>query len=209
MRFTSTGGTARAALLCAVVLATAYFQWTVVQAAAALLTWIVVASAMARIGLSGSSGTLSESAGRPRLVLSGMPVSHFVEKLRWTLDLVGVQYREEDDVGVVGYFMMNRTVPQLVDVASGSVIGNSDEAVRHVAGIIGPLDQPAARFFERTEDSVSWEEQLNLFGHSIQRYAYSFLLHRAASTEHALVFWVRACPGQRQGCVYAVADQTN
>lgn len=45
-----------------------------------------------------------------RLVLEALPVSHYVEKVRWALDKLGVPYEEEQDIGIGGVFFLGRMV---------------------------------------------------------------------------------------------------
>ena len=80
------------------------------------------------------------------LVLETIPASHFVEKVRWAMDRLGLEYREHMDVGTLGVFFTGRTVPRL-RVRTGAVtstIGNSSDILRylwrcHAAGIVaGP-----------------------------------------------------------------------
>ena len=45
-----------------------------------------------------------------RLILEGLPVSHYVEKVRWCLDKLEVPFENEDDAGILGIFMLGRSV---------------------------------------------------------------------------------------------------
>lgn len=45
-----------------------------------------------------------------RLILEGLPVSHYVEKVRWCLDKLEVPFENEDDAGILGIFMLGRFV---------------------------------------------------------------------------------------------------
>ena len=37
-----------------------------------------------------------------KIVLESLPISHYVEKVRWCLDYIGQEYEEEQDVGILG-----------------------------------------------------------------------------------------------------------
>ena len=70
---------------------------------------------------------LAQRPAGPEMSLESISASHFVEKVRWCMDRLGVDYREVPDVGAIGVFFTGRTVPRLV-VRTGSVsssIGNS------------------------------------------------------------------------------------
>ena len=45
-----------------------------------------------------------------RLVLETISLSHYVEKVRWSLDILGVDYEEEQDAGIIGVFFTGRMV---------------------------------------------------------------------------------------------------
>ena len=47
------------------------------------------------------------------LVLVSIPPSHFVEKVRWAMDRLKVNYREEADHGLLGVTLLGRPVPAL------------------------------------------------------------------------------------------------
>ena len=49
----------------------------------------------------------------PELELETIAASHFVEKVRWCMDRLGVEYEENQWVGVLGVFTMGRSVPEL------------------------------------------------------------------------------------------------
>merc|ERR1712156_1236167 len=53
-----------------------------------------------------------------RIILNTLPISHYVEKVRWCLDKSGLNYEEEKDVGIMGIIMTGRTVPTTTEVKS-------------------------------------------------------------------------------------------
>ena len=48
-----------------------------------------------------------------RMILESLPVSHYVDKVRWCLDKLGQPYEEESDVGILGVMILGRMVPAL------------------------------------------------------------------------------------------------
>jgi hypothetical protein len=92
----------------------------------------------------------------PDFVLESLPVSPFVEKVRFVLDNIdGLSYREECDYGVVMMFRAS-SVPALHWVRAGSwavsTISSSRDAAEYLAG-----RYPAAQFLQRPA-SMSAEE---------------------------------------------------
>ncbi len=57
----------------------------------------------------------------PRFELETIAISHFSEKVRWSMDRLGIEYVERQTAGVVGVFFTGRTVPQL-KVHTGRVV---------------------------------------------------------------------------------------
>ena len=41
-------------------------------------------------------------------MLESIALSHYVEKVRWALDILAIDYEEEQDVGIVGAFFTGR-----------------------------------------------------------------------------------------------------
>lgn len=130
----------------------------------------------------------------PRFQLVAMPINHFGEKLRWALDLLEVDYEEATVGGLLSMYGRGRTVPWLVDRHSGSVLGNSDEALWFVGAVCGPLlpegaRERAAKLVERTEATRAWENRLNALGHAVQGWAYYDILARDADPTLSLRYW--------------------
>ena len=86
----------------------------------------------------------------PDIVLESIAASHFVEKVRWCLDRLGLDYTERQSGGTLGVFFTGRTVPQL-RVRTGlvlSTIGNSAEILRYLWGMYGMRDDGSGAFLE-------------------------------------------------------------
>ncbi len=118
-------------------------------------------------------------AKQPELVLETISISHFVEKVRWSLDRLGVEYVEEPWGGTLGAFYRGRTVPVLKFRAgmSRSAIGNSAEILRYLWGTYSETGK--ADFLRPTAERVALEKRLDRYGQNIQVWVYSHVLdHR-------------------------------
>ena len=116
--------------------------------------------------------------GGPDMVLEGIGISHYVEKVRWCLDRLGVDYVERICAGTLGAFYWGRTVP-LLDIRTGAVrssIGNSAEILRYLWGAYGVERADTARFLEPTAPRVALEQRLDHYGRQLQVWIYSHLL---------------------------------
>lgn len=126
-------------------------------------------------------------AKTPELVLVTISASHFVEKVRWSLDRLGIEYTEQASGGALGAFFRGRTVPQL-KFRSGAVqssIGNSAEILRYLWGRYA-VDAPGvAGFLEPTRERVDYESRLDRYGASLQIWVYYHILHDRDLTLHA------------------------
>lgn len=123
----------------------------------------------------------------PDLVLATISASHFVEKVRWSLDRLGVDYEERCSAGTLGAFFRGRTVPQL-KAKTGivrSVIGNSSDILRYVYGRYLHEDPDRASFLEPTAARVEFERRLDAYGVSLQVWVYYHLLEDRDLTLHA------------------------
>lgn len=123
----------------------------------------------------------------PDLVLETISASHFVEKVRWCMDRLGVEYTEKPVGGTLGVFFRGRTVPQL-KARTGhvrSVIGNSPEILRYLWGRYGYSDPDGAAFLEPTNERVELERRLDKLGVSLQIWIYYRILDHRELTLHA------------------------
>lgn len=130
--------------------------------------------------------------------------------------MIGAKYEEEDNGGLLSFFLWGKSVPSLDDRRSGSHIGNSDEVqtqlapptwfrlphltvllakcepsqiLQFLAGTVGADSAPVAQFFERSPSRRAWEKQLSEYGHHIQRWGYTYLLAPTAPRDHPLMAW--------------------
>jgi len=123
----------------------------------------------------------------PALELETIAASHFVEKVRWCMDRLGVDYTERQMVGVLGVFFTGRSVPQL-KIRTGmvrSTIGNSPEILRYLwaANIVGMGEK--ADFLEPTTERLALEKKLDRYGVDLQVWVYYHILDDRALTQYA------------------------
>ena len=126
-------------------------------------------------------------ANTPSLILSTISASHFVEKVRWCMDRLGVDYVERPAGGAMGAFFLGRTVPQL-KVRTGavqSVIGNSAEILRYLWGRYAVDDPARAAFLRPTRERIDFESRLDQYGASLQVWVYYHVLDDRALTLRA------------------------
>ncbi len=112
------------------------------------------------------------------LELETISASHFVEKVRWCMDRLGVEYSEKPVGGTLGAFFLGRTVPVL-KFRTGAVrssIGNSPEILRYLWGrYIVEMDEQA-RFLEPTAERLEFETQADRCGVDLQIWIYYHIL---------------------------------
>lgn len=118
-------------------------------------------------------GLLAPPKG-PELELETILASHFVEKVRWCMDRLGVEYRERPVGGVIGVMFRGRTVP-LLRMRTGKVVssvGNSAEILRYLWGRYSVERGEAAHFLEPTPERLEWERRLDDYGVQLQVWVY-------------------------------------
>jgi len=123
----------------------------------------------------------------PELELETIAASHFVEKVRWCMDRLGIEYTERQWVGVLGVFSMGRSVPEL-KIRTGLVrsrIGNSPEILRYLWGAYAAGLGDKARFLEPTAERLELERRLDRYGRDLQVWVYYHILDDRELTQHA------------------------
>ncbi len=119
------------------------------------------------------------------ICLEAISASHFVEKVRWCLDRLGLDYTERRAGGTLGAVFLGRTVPRMT-FRSGAVtsrIGNSSHILRYLWGRYG--HQADAAFLEPTAEAVALEKRLDHYGVDLQVWIYTHLLPNRKLTLHA------------------------
>ena len=123
----------------------------------------------------------------PEIVLETISASHFVEKVRWCMDRLGIEYTEQPWAGTLGAFFRGRTVPRL-SFRTGlvrSVIGNSPEILRYLWGAYSTSHGESAMFLEPTADRLEFERRIDRYGSNLQVWIYYHLLHDRELSLHA------------------------
>jgi hypothetical protein len=123
----------------------------------------------------------------PDIELETIAASHFVEKVRWCMDRLGIEYTERQWVGVLGVFTLGRSVPEL-KIRSGLVrssIGNSPEILRYLWGAYAAGLGDRARFLEPTPERLALEQRLDRYGRDLQVWVYYHILDDRKLTQHA------------------------
>ena len=114
----------------------------------------------------------------PPIVLETISISHFAEKVRWNMDIAGIDYVERQAGGTLGAFYTGRTVPRL-KMTTGAVrsrIGNSAEILRYLWGAYSGTDPDKTRHLEPTPERLEFEQRLDRYGASIQIWVYYHVL---------------------------------
>lgn len=133
----------------------------------------------------------------PELELETISVSHFVEKVRWCMDRLGVPYTEKPVGGTLGAFFLGRSVP-LLRFKSGAVrssIGNSSEILRYLWGRYAVEEEGSARFLEPTPERLELESSIDRCGVDLQVWVYFHILSDRDLTLHAWGCNSPAIPG--------------
>lgn len=134
-----------------------------------------------------SLANLVAPARIPDLELETISASHFVEKVRWCLDRLGVEYTEKPVAGTLRAFYLGRTVP-LLKFRTGAVrssIGNSPEILRYLWGQYSARLPEQARFLEPTPERLEFEQKIDRCGVNLQVWIYYHILHDRSLTLHA------------------------
>lgn len=123
----------------------------------------------------------------PDIVLETIALSHFVEKVRWCMDRLEIDYIERQSGGTLGAYFTGRSVPQL-RVRTGivqTIIGNSPEILRYLWGSYFASHGEKAAFLEPSTERLALEKKLDRYGRYLQVWVYYHLLHDRELTLHA------------------------
>ena len=123
----------------------------------------------------------------PDVMLETIALSHFVEKVRWCMDRLEIDYTERQSGGTLGAYFTGRSVPQL-RVRTGvvqTVVGNSPEILRYLWGGCFASHGERVAFLEPSNERLALEKQLDRYGRFLQVWVYYHLLHDRELTLHA------------------------
>lgn len=146
-------------------------------AAAALSALLLaLAGSASRLGATRSAAASSEALPR----LHTITFSHYVEKVRWCMDRLGIAYEEVPNAGILGVLLTGRTVPSLEIPPGLTRIGDSPRILRYLWGeYTGRL--PAARtdFLAPTPATLELEQYFDQrLGNDVRVWAYSRIFAR-------------------------------
>jgi len=123
----------------------------------------------------------------PELELETISASHFVEKVRWCMDRLGLDYVEKPSGGALGAFFLGRTVPVL-KFRTGAVrssIGNSSEILRYLWGRYAVELGARADFLAGSNERIEFERKIDRCGTDLQVWVYYHILPERELTLHA------------------------
>ena len=123
----------------------------------------------------------------PTLELETISASHFVEKVRWCMDRLGLDYVEKPVGGTLGAFFLGRTVP-LLKFRTGAVrssIGNSSEILRYLWGRYSSELSEHAKFLAANSERLELEKKIDRCGVDLQVWVYYHILPDRELTLHA------------------------
>ncbi len=132
------------------------------------------------------SGIVAPEKGAA-IVLETISASHYVEKVRWCMDRLGIEYVERQSGGTLGVFFTGRTVPQL-RVRTGlvqTIIGDSPDILRYLWARSYGTHGDAAQFLQPTRERLELEKKLDRYGRSLQVWLYYHLLPQSDLTLRA------------------------
>lgn len=109
-----------------------------------------------------------------KMILQTITVSHYSEKVRWCMDLLGEPYKEEQSAGIIGLLALGRTVPTLFNRGISLNIGNSSTILRYLWGEFGHKEK--GRFLAADAKTLELEKKFDRMGVSVQRISYYYLL---------------------------------
>ena len=118
-----------------------------------------------------------------RMILETISISHYVEKVRWCLDYLDLDYVEEEDVGILGVFLLGRSVPQLKVPSTGVSTGNSADILHYLYGA-NNTHPTMAPFLEPTQLSLSLEKKFDQLGEEYRRFIYFTKFSNLGSMSH-------------------------
>ncbi len=123
----------------------------------------------------------------PELVLETISASHFVEKVRWCMDRMDLDYVERPSGGTLGAFFLGRTVP-LLKFRTGAVrssIGNSSEILRYLWGRYWVELGDRITFLAADKQRLELEKKIDRCGADLQVWVYYHILPDRELTLHA------------------------
>jgi len=120
-----------------------------------------------------------------KYTLVSIPISHYVEKVRWALDRLEVDYNEYKCIGIFGTLLDARTVPVLE--YGRTSIGDSKEILAYLRGAY-----PEKGKFLQIEDEkyLALMEKLDtLFAQHLRRFLYNIFVNDPRYSNDMIYMW--------------------
>jgi len=125
-----------------------------------------------------------------RWILETLPISHYVEKVRWCMDKAKIPYEEEKDIGLFWILTTGRLVPTLHIPGLNISISNSSDILKYLYSHLKCLDEEKAKFLEPSPKSLELEQKIDKMGAQVRRYIYYHaLIANKNPDELALKVW--------------------
>ena len=142
----------------------------------------VSALVLALAGIASRLGATRAAAARPEtpLRLHTITFSHYVEKVRWCLDRLGIAYEEVPNAGILGVLLTGRTVPSLEIPPGLTRIGDSPRILRYLWGeYAGRLPAGRTDFLAPTPVALELERYFDQrLGNDVRVWVYSRIFAR-------------------------------
>jgi len=123
---------------------------------------------------------------KPRkFVLRTIALSHYVEKVRFLMDFLQIEYQEKVDVAILGVMLTGRTVPVLTYGLTS--IGDSEDIVTFLRGFY-PQEKILDNSYSGHRALV---EKLDLLGKHCRRVAYYYIIQDKESVAEC---WSKGAP---------------
>jgi glutathione S-transferase len=141
---------------------------------------LLASALMAIAGMVLRLNAMRSAATQPRLRLYSISFSHYVEKVRWCMDRLGLDYEEVPNAGILGVLLTGRTVPWLEVPPGLTRIGDSPRILRYLWGeYCGRLPAERVGFLEPTAAALALEQKFDRrLGNDVRVWAYSRIFRR-------------------------------
>ena len=107
-----------------------------------------------------------------RVILNTLPISHYVEKVRWCMDRCQIEYEEEKDIGIFGVLFTGRMVPTLRVPKHDISISNSSDILKYIYADMLTKDEEKAKILEPSAKGKELVDQMDKMAAQLRRYLY-------------------------------------
>jgi len=132
-----------------------------------------------------------------KLILESITISHYVEKIRWSLDLMGIEYVEEENCGIMGIFFTGLMVPA---IRQGSTrVSGSNFILKYLNGKCAHLGEESDKkeattvskvaFLRASSEAFELEKEFDKMGENIRHFLYTDALNSKNAVSTGLKVW--------------------